>query len=64
MPSGKAAAMFFGVMSVGASGKRVSHWFMDVSGSCAGYCLCSCASLCFIEVCASGFVSAHAYVWM
>ncbi len=38
MPSGRAAAMLFGVMSVGASGKRVSHWFMAVSGSCAGYC--------------------------
>ena len=38
MPSGRAAAMLFGVMSVGASGKRVSQWFMAVSGSCAGYC--------------------------
>ena len=38
MPSGKLGAMLFGVMSLGASGKRVSHWFMDVSGSCAGYC--------------------------
>ena len=36
MPSGKVAAMLFGVMSIVASGRRVSHWFMDVSGSCAG----------------------------
>ncbi len=38
MPSRKVAAMLFGVMSVGADGKRVPHWFMDVRGSCAGYC--------------------------
>ncbi len=38
MPSGKVAAMLLDVMSVGASGKRVSHMFMDVRGSCAGYC--------------------------
>ncbi len=37
MPPGKVAAMLFGVMSVGASGRRVSHWFMDVRGSCVGY---------------------------
>ncbi len=38
MPSGKVAAMLLDVMSVGASGKRVSHLFMDVRGSCVGYC--------------------------
>jgi hypothetical protein len=38
VPSGKVVAMLFGVMSVGASGKSVSHWFMDVRGDCAGYC--------------------------
>ena len=38
MPSGKFAAMLLDVTSVGASGKRVSHMFMDVRGSCAGYC--------------------------
>ena len=31
------AAMIFGVMCVGSSGKVLSHWFMAVSGSCAGY---------------------------
>ena len=38
MPSGKVNAMLLDVMSVGASGKRVSHWFIDVRGSCAGDC--------------------------
>ena len=31
------AAIVFGVMSVGSSGKVLSHWFMAVSESCAGY---------------------------
>ncbi len=31
------AAIAFGVMCVGSSGKVLSHWFMAVSGSCAGY---------------------------
>ena len=30
-------AIVFGVMSVGSSGKVLSHWLMVVSGSCAGY---------------------------
>ena len=30
-------AIVFGVMSVGSSGKILSHWFMVVSGSCARY---------------------------
>ncbi len=38
IPLGKVAEMLFGVMSVGASGRRVSHWFMGVRESCAGYC--------------------------
>ncbi len=29
-----------------------------------GYCCWSCASRCFIEVCVSGFMSAHVYFWM
>ena len=53
------AAIVFGVMSVGSSGKRLPHWFIAVSGSCVGYCWCSCVSRCYIAVCTSGFVSAH-----
>ena len=30
-------AIVFGVMSIGSSGKILSHWFMAVSGSCVGY---------------------------
>jgi hypothetical protein len=30
-------AIAFGVISVGSSGKRLSHWFIAVSGSCVGY---------------------------
>jgi hypothetical protein len=51
------AAIVFGVMSVGSSGKRLSHWFISVSGSCVGYWWCSCVSRCCTAVCASGFVS-------
>ena len=64
IPSGKAAAMLLVVMSVGSSGSRLSHWVIDESGSCLGYCSMSCVSRCFVEVCVSGFVSAHMYVWM
>ncbi len=38
MPSEEVAAMLFGAMSVGANGRRVSHWFMDVRENCVGYC--------------------------
>ena len=31
------AAIVFGVMNIGYSGKRLSHWFIAVSGSCVGY---------------------------
>ena len=31
------AAIVFGVMSVGYSGKRLSHWFIVISGNCVGY---------------------------
>ena len=31
------ATIVFGVMNVGSSGKRLSHWFIDVSGRCVGY---------------------------
>jgi len=58
------AAIEFGVMCVGFSGKVLSRWFMAVSGSCAGYWLCSCVRRCCTAVFASGFVSAHMYVWM
>ena len=34
---GKLAAIVVGVMSVGSSRKILSHWFMVVSGNCAGY---------------------------
>ena len=30
-------AIVFGVMSVGSSGKRLSQWFIAVSGSWMGY---------------------------
>ncbi len=64
IPSGKVAAMLLVVMSVGSSGSRLSHWFIDERGSCVGYYCCSCASRCFVEVCVSGFVSAHVYFLM
>ena len=64
IPSGKVVAMLLVVMSVGSSGSRVSHWVIDESGSCLGYCFWSCVSRCFIEVCVSGFVSAHVYFLM
>ena len=64
VPSGKVVAMVLVVMSVGSSGSRVSHWFIAERGSCVGYCCCSCVSRCFVEVCVSGFVSAHVYFWM
>ncbi len=38
IPSGKVAAMLLVVMSAGSSGSRLSHWFIDVRGSCVGYC--------------------------
>ena len=34
---GKFDAILFGVMSVGSSVKILPHWFMAVSGSCAGF---------------------------
>ena len=34
---GRLTAIVFGVMSVGSSGKVLSHWFIPVDGSCAGY---------------------------
>ena len=34
---GRLAAIVFVVRSVGSSGKVLSHWFMAVSGGCAGY---------------------------
>ena len=37
MMIGRLDAIVFVVMSVGSSGKVLSHWFMGVSGSCAGY---------------------------
>ncbi len=37
MPSGKVPTILFGVMSIGASDRRLSHCFMNVRGSCAGY---------------------------
>ena len=64
IPSGKVAAMLLVVMSVSSSGSRLSHWFIDKRGSCMGYCCCSCASRCFVEICVSGFVSAHVYFFM
>jgi hypothetical protein len=30
-------SIVFGVMSVGSSGKRLSHWFIAVSGNCVRY---------------------------
>jgi len=32
----KLVAIEFGVLSVGSSGKRLSHWFITVTGSCVG----------------------------
>ena len=64
IPSGKVAAMLLVVMSVGSNGSRLSHWFIYESGSCVGYCCWSSASRCFVEVCVSGFVSAHVYFLM
>ncbi len=64
IPLGKAVAMLTVVMCVGSSGRRLSHCCIDVRGSCAAYCWCSCVRRCFIAVCASGFVSAHMYVRM
>jgi hypothetical protein len=52
-------AIVFGVMSVVSSTKRLSHWFMVVSGSCMGYWWCSCVRWRCTAVCALGFVSAH-----
>ena len=34
---GKLDARMLDVMSVGSSGKMLSHWFMAISGSCVGY---------------------------
>jgi hypothetical protein len=45
-PPGKVAEMFSGVMSIGSSGRRLSHWLIAVSGSCRGCCWCNCVSLC------------------
>ena len=64
IPSGLVAAMLLVVMSVGSSGSRLSHCVIDVRGSCVGYCFWSCASRCFVDVCVSGFVSAHVYFFM
>ena len=64
IPSVKVAAMLLVVMSVGSSGSRLSHWFIDVSGSCVGYRCWSYASRCSVEVCVSRFVSAHVYFFM
>ncbi len=64
IPSGKVAAMLLVVMSVGSSDSRLSHCVIDVRGSCVGYCCWSCASRCFVDICVSGFVSAHVYFWM
>ncbi len=61
IPSGMVAAMLLVVMSVGCNGSRLSHCVIDVRGSCVGYCFWSCASRCFVDVCVSGFVSAHVY---
>ena len=63
-PSGKVAAMLLVLMCVGSSGSRLSHWVIDEGGSCVGYCCWSSASRYFVEVCVSGFVSAHVYFWM
>ena len=64
IPLGKVAAMLLVLMCVGSSGSRLSHWVIDEGGSCVGYCCWSSASRCFVEVCVSGFVSAHVYFWM
>ena len=34
---GRLVVIVFGVLRVNSSGKLLSHWFMAVSGSCAGY---------------------------
>jgi hypothetical protein len=34
---GRLAAILFGVMSVGSSGKRLSHRLIVVRGTCVGY---------------------------
>ena len=31
------AAIVFGVMSVGSSGNKLSHWFIAASRSCVGF---------------------------
>ncbi len=64
IPSGKVAAMLLVVMSVGSSGSRLCHFFIDVRGSCMGYSCWSCMSRCFVDVCVSGFVSAHVFFWI
>ena len=64
IPAGKVAAMLVVLMCVGSSGSRLSHWVIDEGGSCVGYCCWSSASRYFVEVCVSGFVSAHVYFWM
>jgi len=53
------AAIVFSVMSVGSSGKVLSHWFIVVCGSFVGFWWYSRVRRCCIAVCASGFVSAH-----
>ena len=53
-----------GVMLVVSSGSRVFQWAMEEIGSWRGYLSRIYVIRCWSDVCASGFVSAHAYVLM
>ena len=64
IPVGKFVCRFVGVICVVSNGSSVSHWTVEESGSWRGYFSLICLIRCWIDVCASGFVSTQAYVLM
>ncbi len=62
IPVGNFVCRSLGVTCIVSSGSDVFHWVVAEGGSWRGYFSLICVIRCWIDVCASGYVSAHAYV--